>query len=136
MVQKEKRESFRIKKSITAVCSFRGNELKASWMDSPILNLSEAGICILTEKKLTAKQTLRMRLFLSHTPRKTLQLQGTVVTSQKTLSGAHLTGVAFIHVTDKALRMLRTYIAWVLTKKEEHYGLSGSRKTQKRPNKG
>jgi len=109
----ERRESVRIKKSLTV---YYANKDKEKWDMSIIKNISETGICITTNKNFTLDEIINFRIKLPSEPFQWLELYGKVMECEGAISGIYITRAEFICLKAGQKKLIKEYIAWVLGK--------------------
>ncbi len=117
--KQERRRATRIKKPLT-VHYYKDSK----WDITTVMDLSETGICVTTEREFAPDTVLKFRFKLPSDPFEWVVLKGRVVVSEKRYetiqkdfpSAGYLTKVEFVDVDPQQAESIRAYVNWCLNR--------------------
>lgn len=104
----ERRKAIRVKK--TLIAQYFDKE-KNGWNMANVKDLSEGGMCFMTDNPMPIGEVVPLRFKLPSQPLQILEINAQVIESKK-----YSTRLAFLELTDNTLELLREYVAIFLKK--------------------
>lgn len=115
-MEEERRKSIRIKKSLTVQYSRNLNQGAATWDMTTIKDISETGMCIVTDKDFLPNEIINFRLKIPFRPFEWLEFSGKIISSEVFKTKACVTRVEFVDLKEEQKGLIKEYIKWFLDK--------------------
>lgn len=118
-MKEERRRAVRIKKSLIVQYSRTFYDDTKYWDITTIKDISETGMCIITNKNFSPNETVSFRVKIPSRPFEWLEFTGRIVDIEISKLNTYITRVEFVDLTEEQKNLIKEYINWFLGRK--HY---------------
>jgi c-di-GMP-binding flagellar brake protein YcgR len=103
----ERRNVIRIKQNVSVAYTYDDKV----WLDSSLKDISEHGICIITENGASKDEPIIVQIKLPQRENRWVEIAGKVLDSKKVSVLVYQTRIQFLNLGDEQKKMLRIFVA-------------------------
>lgn len=114
IMEADKRKSVRIKKSLVVQYNYKISQSTTLWNMSTIKDISETGMCIVTDRSFPPNEKMNFRIKIPSRPFEWLEFNGRIVDTEASTANIYFARVEFTNLQEEQKGLIGEYIKWFL----------------------